>query len=45
MKFLESHFDEYIQAVNKQNLHPSLQKKYNEFPKKISDRSRSKVFY
>ncbi len=44
MKFLESHFDEYIQAVNKQNLHPSLQKKYNEFPKKISD-LKNIIFY
>ena len=44
MKFLESHFDEYIQAVNKQNLHPSLQKKYNEFPKKMSD-LKNIIFY
>ena len=37
MKFLETHFDEYIQSVDKQNLHPSFEKIYKQFPKQIED--------
>jgi len=32
MKFLESHFDEYINEVSKFNLHPKLEKYYTHFP-------------
>ena len=32
MKFLESHFEEYINAVNHFNLHPKLQKSFSRFP-------------
>ena len=31
MKFLETHFDEYIQSVDKQNLHPSFEKIYKQY--------------
>jgi hypothetical protein len=36
MKFQESHFEEYISAVNKINLHPKLEKYYSHFPDTIS---------
>lgn len=32
MKFLETHFDEYIQSCKKCNLHPTLEKIYEKFP-------------
>ena len=32
MKFLESHFEEYIQAVNNLNLNPKLDKYFSKFP-------------
>jgi len=32
MKFLESHFEEYINAVNHFNLHPKLDKCFSRFP-------------
>ena len=32
MKFLESHFDEYIQSCKKYNLHPSLEKIVEKYP-------------
>ena len=32
MKFLESHFEEYINEVSKLNLHPKLEKCYSRFP-------------
>lgn len=32
MKFLETHFEEYISTTNKYNLHPKLQKTINKFP-------------
>ena len=32
MKFLETHFEEYISTTNKHNLHPKLQKTINKFP-------------
>jgi hypothetical protein len=35
MKFLETHFEEYINAVNKVNLHTKLEKIYNNFPNSI----------
>jgi hypothetical protein len=36
MKFLETHFEEYISAINKNNLHPKLTKVFTKFPKTIS---------
>jgi hypothetical protein len=44
MKFQETHFEEYISAVNKVNLHPKLEKYYNQFPKSI-DKLRNLIFY
>ena len=37
MKFYETHFDEYITEVKKENLHPKLEKIYGTFPKNISN--------
>ena len=37
MKFLETHFDEYIQKVNMQNLHPSVSKTLRNFPTNIAE--------
>ena len=37
MKFLETHFDDYIQSKKKQNLHPNLEKTFKNFPEKIED--------
>lgn len=36
MKFYESHFEEYISAIERCNLHPQLTKIYNALPKKIN---------
>jgi len=36
MKFYETHFDEYITEVKKENLHPKMEKVYGTFPKNIS---------
>ena len=44
MKFLDSHFDDYIQSSNKISLHPSLKKTVSLFPPNISD-LRNLVFY
>jgi len=33
MKFYETHFEEYINENQRQNLHPKLEKLYNKFPK------------
>ena len=35
MKFLETHFDEYINQVTKINLHPKLKKVFDRFPDNI----------
>ena len=35
MKFQETHFEEYINAVNKINIHPKLEKVYSHFPGSI----------
>jgi len=32
MKFLETHFENYINEVSKTNLHPKLEKCYSQFP-------------
>jgi len=44
MKFLETHFEEYIQSSEKVNLHPKLEKIFQSFPSKISD-FKNIVFY
>jgi hypothetical protein len=36
MKFLETHFEEYINSINKINLHPKLEKIYCKFPDSIN---------
>jgi len=35
MKFLETHFEDYISTTNKYNLHPKLQKTINKFPSNL----------
>jgi hypothetical protein len=37
MKFYESHFEEYIDSIEKFNLHPELLEYYNRFPENICD--------
>jgi len=37
MKFYETHFEEYINAIQKQNLHPKLEKIYKNFPNKLNE--------
>jgi hypothetical protein len=37
MKFYETHFEEYINAIQKQNLHPKLEKIYKKFPNKLQE--------
>jgi len=44
MKFLESHFEEYINAVKKNNLHSKLEKIYNKFPKSLEQMG-NLIFY
>jgi hypothetical protein len=44
MKFLETHFEEYIQSSEKANLHPKLEKIYQSFPSKLSD-LKNIIFY
>ena len=44
MKFYETHFEEYINAVQKQNLHPKLLKIYNKFPNTINE-LKNVIFY
>ena len=36
MKFLETHYDDYIQSMNKHSLHPSFQKIFTNFPQDIN---------
>ena len=36
MKFQETHFEEYINAVKNINLHPKLEKIYAHFPETIN---------
>ena len=36
MKFYESHYEEYINSVEKYNMHPELIETYAKFPKRIS---------
>jgi len=44
MKFLESHFEEYINEVQKFNLHPKLEKCYNKFPNTL-DKLGNLIFF
>jgi len=44
MKFLETHFEEYTNAVIKENLHPKLDKVYNRFPLTM-DKLENLIFY
>ena len=44
MKFLESHFEEYINEVSKLNLHPKLEKCYSHFPNTL-DKLGNLIFY
>jgi hypothetical protein len=37
MKFYETHFEEYINEHNRENLYPKLNKIYEKFPKNIHD--------
>lgn len=39
MKFYESHYEEYIESMNKYNLHPELSDTFNSLPKNCSDMS------
>jgi hypothetical protein len=44
MKFLETHFEEYINAVVKENLHPKLEKLFNKFPTSL-EKLGNLIFY
>ena len=44
MKFYETHFEEYIASNQKINLHPKLEKVYNNFPKQLSN-LKNLIFY
>jgi hypothetical protein len=44
MKFLESHFEEYTNAVEKINLHPKLEKCFSRFPGTL-DKLGNLIFY
>ena len=44
MKFLESHFEEYINEISKLNLHPKLEKCYSRFPETL-DTLGNLIFY
>jgi hypothetical protein len=44
MKFYETHFEEYISANQKENLHPKLDKTFNKFPETIQ-KLKNVIFY
>jgi len=44
MKFLETHYDDYIQSMHKQSLHPSFEKIFNNYPPNINS-LRNIMFY
>jgi hypothetical protein len=44
MKFLETHFEEYINAVVKENLHPKMEKIFNKFPNSL-EKLGNLIFY
>lgn len=37
MKFLETSYEQYINAIKEKNLHPKLEKYYNKLPKELCD--------
>ena len=43
MKFLETHFDDYISSNNKCSLHPKMNKLYDVFPSKIENFKNDKM--
>ena len=44
MKFLETHFEEYINTITNENLHPKLEKIFNRFPGSL-DKLGNLIFY
>ena len=44
MKFHETHFEEYIHATQKENLHPKLEKIFQKFPTNVHE-LRNLIFY
>ncbi len=44
MKFYETHFEEYINENQRENLHPKMKKIYDQFPKRF-DKLRNLIFY
>lgn len=44
MKFYETHFEEYINASTKENLHPKLEKIFNKFPASLQE-LKNIIFY
>lgn len=44
MKFLETHFDDYIQSVNVVNIHPKMIKNYDKLPQHVRD-FKNIIFY
>lgn len=44
MKFLESHFDEYVDSVCKATLHPKLRKLFDKVPNRLADLE-NMIFY
>ena len=44
MKFYETHFEEYINENQREDLHPKLNKLYNKFPKHITE-LKNLIFY
>ncbi len=44
MKFQETHFEEYINSVKNNNLHPKLEKIINKFPENLSN-MKNLIFY
>ena len=44
MKFLDYHFEDYLKNINQVNLHPSMKKYFNTFPKEISQ-LKNIIFY
>ena len=45
MKFLETHFDDYISSNKKCSLHPKLNKLYEGFPSKVENLKNIKTYF